>query len=217
MASTTTGGEPIMDGSARVVLSGRITAYTAAPTWKSAIDTLDRNPSRPVVVDASRVEYADDVGIALLFDLAATRPSCRRESRDPRTRYRTSPPWSAASSLQGLRRVTARPTLAGHRRAHRPSDRATGRLSQDTRRLPRRVRERAGTGADAAWRCEVGVKCSTSRPRPARTPCRSSLLIGFLMGVIIAFEIGLVARKFGAVIFVVEWRRSRHAARARAL
>jgi phospholipid/cholesterol/gamma-HCH transport system permease protein len=29
------------------------------------------------------------------------------------------------------------------------------------------------------------------------------LLIGFLMGVIIAFEIGLVARQFGAVIFVV--------------
>ena len=29
------------------------------------------------------------------------------------------------------------------------------------------------------------------------------LLVGFLMGVIIAFEIGLVARQFGAVIFVV--------------
>src|SRR4030095_12398668 len=29
------------------------------------------------------------------------------------------------------------------------------------------------------------------------------LLIGFLMGVIIAFEIGLVAQQFGAVIFVV--------------
>lgn len=30
------------------------------------------------------------------------------------------------------------------------------------------------------------------------------MLIGFLMGVIIAFEIGLVARQFGAVIFVVD-------------
>jgi phospholipid/cholesterol/gamma-HCH transport system permease protein len=30
------------------------------------------------------------------------------------------------------------------------------------------------------------------------------LLIGFLMGVIIAFEIGLVAQQFGAVIFVVD-------------
>jgi phospholipid/cholesterol/gamma-HCH transport system permease protein len=30
------------------------------------------------------------------------------------------------------------------------------------------------------------------------------MLIGFLMGVIIAFEVGLVAQKFGAVIFVVD-------------
>ena len=52
-----------------MVLEGRITAYTAAPIWRSAIDTLARNPDRPVVVDASRLEYADDVGIALLFDL----------------------------------------------------------------------------------------------------------------------------------------------------
>src|SRR6202011_4251356 len=29
------------------------------------------------------------------------------------------------------------------------------------------------------------------------------LLMGFLMGVIIAFEVGLVAREFGAVIFIV--------------
>src|SRR5262249_46006779 len=57
------------DDSVKVVLEGRITAYTAAPIWQTAIDTLARNPDRPVVVDASRLEYADDVGIALLFDL----------------------------------------------------------------------------------------------------------------------------------------------------
>ena len=31
--------------------------------------TLERNPARPIVVDASRLEYVDDVGVALLFDL----------------------------------------------------------------------------------------------------------------------------------------------------
>ena len=60
---------PGADGGASVVLEGRITAYTAAPIWRSAIDTLARNPDRPVVVDASRLEYVDDVGIAFLFDL----------------------------------------------------------------------------------------------------------------------------------------------------
>src|SRR5258706_9954123 len=52
-----------------VVLQGRITAYTATPIWQSAVDTLIQNPNRPIVVDASRLSYVDDVGIALLFDL----------------------------------------------------------------------------------------------------------------------------------------------------
>ena len=57
--------------SVRVVLEGRITAHTAAPVWQSALDTLARYPDRPVVVDASRVEYVDNVGLALLFDLTS--------------------------------------------------------------------------------------------------------------------------------------------------
>ena len=57
------------DPDVSIMLEGRITAYTAAPIWQSAIDTLARNSDRSVVVDASRLEYVDDVGIALLFDL----------------------------------------------------------------------------------------------------------------------------------------------------
>ena len=47
------------DKGVTVVLQGRITAYTAAPIWQSATDTLTRNPNCPVVVDASRLEYVD--------------------------------------------------------------------------------------------------------------------------------------------------------------
>src|SRR5262249_23479596 len=54
--------------SASIVLEGRITAYTASPVWQAALNTLAKNPERPVIVDASRLEYIDDVGIALLFD-----------------------------------------------------------------------------------------------------------------------------------------------------
>src|SRR4029434_4686688 len=54
----------------KLVLEGRITAYTAAPIWHAAVDTLERNPARPIVVDASKLEYVDAVGVALLFDLA---------------------------------------------------------------------------------------------------------------------------------------------------
>ena len=68
------------------MLEGRITAYTAAPIWKDALDTLARNPDRPIVVDASRLEYVDDVGIALLFDLASPRSAAARKSRDAGSR-----------------------------------------------------------------------------------------------------------------------------------
>ena len=36
------------DDSVKVVLESRITAYTAAPIWKDALDTLARNPDRPM-------------------------------------------------------------------------------------------------------------------------------------------------------------------------
>jgi phospholipid/cholesterol/gamma-HCH transport system permease protein len=50
-------------------LQGRLTAYTVAPVWRAALDTLARHPDRPIIVDASRLEYIDDTGIALIFDL----------------------------------------------------------------------------------------------------------------------------------------------------
>lgn len=69
MSSVTSAGRQSEGDAASVVLEGRITAYTASPISQSAIDTFTQNPTRPVVVDASRLEYIDDVGIALLFDL----------------------------------------------------------------------------------------------------------------------------------------------------
>ena len=58
-----------MSAAANFVLEGRITAYTAPPIWRAAVELLARNPDQPLVIDASRLEYVDNVGIALLFDL----------------------------------------------------------------------------------------------------------------------------------------------------
>src|SRR3984957_13808358 len=54
-------------------LEGRITAHTATSIWRSALDTLAAHPERPVVIDTSRLEYVDTVGVALLFDLGRQR------------------------------------------------------------------------------------------------------------------------------------------------
>jgi phospholipid/cholesterol/gamma-HCH transport system permease protein len=185
----------------RLVLEGRITAYTAAPIWRSAIDTLTRNPARPIVIDASRVEYVDDVGIALLFDLI------RRDR--------------AAGAKVEIRELA--PNLAALVRDYDPKDFVA----------PARVRERVGVfehiGRVTAQQLEYAKRmggfiaaCAgafrlalTQRgvvkwgdvvdlaTEAGANAVPIVLLVGFLMGVIIAFEIGLVAQQFGAVIFVV--------------
>jgi phospholipid/cholesterol/gamma-HCH transport system permease protein len=186
---------------AHVVLEGRITAHTAAPIWQSALETFASNPDRPIVVDASRLQYVDNVGIALLFDLT-------RQERSP----------GAEVHLQALA-----PNLAAVLRRYEPRDfarhvSAKGRLGtleevgRATARNIAYLKELSGF----LRRCLRGLWRVRSRPGAINwgdvldvaTEIGANavpivLLMGFLMGVIIAFEVGLVARQFGAVIFVV--------------
>ena len=190
------------DDSVKVVLEGRITAYTAAPIWQDALDTLARNPDRPIVVDASRLEYVDDVGIALLFDLLrrdrppqakveirdlASNLAALVEAYDPKDFAQPPPGRPPIGILEHVGRVAAQEvayvkTIAGFFGAMR-----------------RRALARAH--AIAAW--SAGARCSSVATEAGANAVPIVLLIGFLMGVIIAFEIGLVAQQFGAVIFVV--------------
>jgi len=200
-ANSATTSIPPGGDAASIVLEGRITAHTAGPVWQAALDTLAKNPDRPVLVDASRLEHIDDVGIALLFDLA------RRER-----------PTAAKVELRDLE-----PRFASLVAAYDPKDFAQ----------PPKVRERIGvfeqigraTAQQVAYAQEMleFQKACAAAPRSALRGRGAErwvevldvateagvnavpivLLVGFLMGVIIAFEIGLVAQAFGAVIFVV--------------
>lgn len=195
--SIATASESGSDDGVKVVLEGRITAYTAAPIWKAATDTLTRNPSRPVIVDASRLEYVDDVGLALLFDLI-------RHDRAA----------NAQVEIQGLA-----PNFAVLVHDYQPKDFA----APTPARRPIGILEQVGRAtaqqiaflkevAEFLWAC---VRTSRHARRvnwgdvfDVATEAGANavpivLLMGFLMGVIIAFEVGLVARQFGAVIFVV--------------
>ena len=186
---------------ASVVLQGRITAYSAAPIWKAARETLARHPDRPIIVDASRLEYIDDVGIALLFDLI-------RRDRPP----------GAQVEIHDLA-----PNLATLVRGYDPKDFAQparsrlriGAIEQIGRATAQQVAYSKHMLAFLA-QCAVGLREAFTRRGGVRwsevldvaTEAGANavpivLLVGFLMGVIIAFEIGLVAQQFGAVIFVV--------------
>jgi phospholipid/cholesterol/gamma-HCH transport system permease protein len=185
----------------RVVLEGRITAHTAMPIWQSAIETLTRNPDRLIIVDASRLKYVDNVGIALLFDLT-------RQERSP----------GATVQLQSLA-----PNIASLLRRFEPHDFATRPGTRRHISTPEEVGR--ATARQVAYFKELleflgGCFRVLWQPRSRPGAVNWSdvldvatevganavpivLLVGFLIGVIIAFEVGLVARQFGAVIFVV--------------
>ncbi len=184
-----------------VVLEGRITAPTAASIWQSARDTLARHPARPVVFDASGIEYVDNVGIALLFDLV-------RHERPP----------GANVELRALA-----PNLAALLAAYDPRDfavavgrrRRVGTLEQVGRAVARELAYLGEVLEFVAHTVRVLLRARTWRggvmwhdvldvaTEAGANAVPIVLLMGLLMGVIIAFEVGLVARQFGAVIFVV--------------
>jgi len=199
--NSATSANPAAGGPALIVLAGRITAYSAGPVWQAALDILAKNPDRPVVVDASRLDYIDDVGIALLFDLARQeRPAAAKvELRD------LQPQFAALVTAYDPKKFTQPPKLRerigifeqmGHATAQQVNyvQEMLAFLKACAAAAPGALRGRGtsrwGEILDVAT--EAGVNA---------VPI--VVLVGFLMGVIIAFEIGLVAQQFGAVIFVV--------------
>jgi phospholipid/cholesterol/gamma-HCH transport system permease protein len=184
----------------RVVLEGRITAYTAAPIWQSCIDTLARNPNQPVVIDASRLEYVDSVGLALLFDLT-------RRERPPNAaiELRELAPNLAALIGRYDAQQFALPTSS---RRHVGTLEEVGRATAHQVAYLKELIGFVGTCARVLWHARTRHVTKWHDVLDVATETGANavpivLLMGFLMGVIIAFEVGLVARQFGAVIFVV--------------
>ena len=189
-----------MAEAADLVLEGRLTAYTAAPVWREAHRRLSEGGGRPLVVDASRLEFIDDVGIALLFDL----------TRRPHPAGRTvemrglAPKFAALVDVYDPAAIAAAP-----RQPPVGTFEHIGRATAEQWRYARRLADFAGEfGAALLLALRGKVKVRWGEVLDVATEAGANavpivLLVGFLMGVIIAFEIGLVARQFGAVIFVV--------------
>jgi phospholipid/cholesterol/gamma-HCH transport system permease protein len=184
-----------------VVLEGRITARTAAPIWQSAIEILARNPDRPVLIDASRLQYLDNVGMALLFDLT-------RQERAPGATVRIqalAPNLAALLGRYEPHDFAAPPSRPRRLGTLEDIGRAAARHLLYLKELAgflggclRALREARSHPGAVNWGDVLDVATETGA-----NAVPIVLLMGFLMGVIIAFEVGLVARQFGAVIFVV--------------
>lgn len=185
---------------ANIALEGRLTAYTTGRVWRAAMDTLAAHPDRAIRVDANRLEYADEAGLALLYALRHSPRAAGAEVQfeglsagleallarfDPGLLCSAAP----AQRYRGL-------TGLGH-----SADAWLGELGNSIvfiGRCARSLGRAALRPGSVRWR-EVLAVATEAGANAVPIVC----LIGFLMGVIIAFQTSLVAQQFGAVIFVV--------------
>lgn len=194
--------DPNTDGDVSITLEGRLMASNIGPIWAEAAQTLERHPDRQILVDASRLEYVDNTGIAMLFDLKRRRRPKGAEIQilGLAPNLATLVPDYDPQDLSGF--ASKAPSLGIFEQVGRATaqqlgylKRMLGFLSACGAALLQALHRRGLVrwGEVLAVATEAGANA---------VPI--VLLIGFLMGVIIAFEIGLVAQQFGAVIFVVD-------------
>jgi phospholipid/cholesterol/gamma-HCH transport system permease protein len=189
------------NGAVTIELSGRLDAYSVGPLWGRARRALDEHPKAPLVIDCSRVEYCDGAGVALLVDML-------RVPRAP----------GAAVTIRGLaerfQNLLEQFDVSAFRT--QPSPRGV-RVT-----LPERVgRVAAQFFADLrsqiAFLGEAAGALSYAVTHPRTVRWQDALrvaeeagvnalpivaLIGFLMGVILAFQSAVAMKQFGAEIFV---------------
>ncbi|HCG9768255.1 ABC transporter permease [Vibrio parahaemolyticus] len=183
-----------------IELAERITSAMVGDLWEKANDILESYPDSPIVVNASNLTFVDISGVAFLSDL--------------QTRFR---PPGAEISIIGLSASLAElvppSNIENAPQIPRGEDGFFERVGNATREMLVYV----GSVVRFIKECVLVFKLGINRRKNVNWTTVSNiatragadavpiiLLIGFLMWVIIAFEIGLVAQQFGAVLFVAD-------------
>lgn len=189
------------DGALVLTLSGRLDAHGTARVWDPAIREAERTRAPKLVVDAGGLEYCDGSGSALLWELAGQQRARGAEfelsglSEDIARLHERFEPLD-------LRVPDRHPPIG----AIEQVGRATAQSWKDLRTLvefvgsatyslvwaarhPRRVRWRdAVLVAEQAGTDAVGIVS----------------IVGFLIGLILAFQSAIPMRMFGAEVFVAD-------------
>ncbi|MBE5156803.1 MlaE family lipid ABC transporter permease subunit [Vibrio parahaemolyticus] len=183
-----------------IELAESITSAMVGDLWEKANDILESYPDSPIVVNASNLTFVDISGVAFLSDL--------------QTRFR---PPGAEISIIGLSASLAElvppSNIENAPQIPRGEDGFFERVGNATREMLVYV----GSVVRFIKECVLVFKLGINRRKNVNWTTVSNiatragadavpiiLLIGFLMGVIIAFEIGIVAQQFGAVLFVAD-------------
>jgi phospholipid/cholesterol/gamma-HCH transport system permease protein len=189
------------DGTLTLFLSGRLDATTTGAAWREAMEALSRtNPVR-VIVDGTDMDYCDGAGVALLLDLVR-----RQAEHGGDLVFRNLQPQ--AQRLLDLYGRTTSPTAAAKEEISLPVIARLGRAS-----------EKVWTGCQAllTFIGELAVAMLYALRHPRSVRWKDALvtaehagvdalpivaLLGFLLGLIMAFQAAIPMRQFGADIYV---------------
>ena len=189
------------EGQRVVALSGRLDADALGTLWTPVRAVVAADPSRPVLVDASAVDYCDGAGAALLVDLLRHPRPAPVEIRNLR------PPFDALLAQFDAKRLE-------HDLDPPPAripvveeiGRAASHVMRDVRLQIGFIGETTAALVDAAlhpqrlrWK---DVWRIAERAGADALPIVA--LISFLLGMILAFQSAVPMKRFGAEIFVAD-------------
>jgi len=188
------------DGTLKLTIGGRLDAETTGTIWRRAVETVQSQNSRDVIVDASGIEYCDGAGIALLVQLRETqnRKGAKFEISGLRPEFTDLLHDSASNFPTEIKRKSQRESIAeeiGHN---------TVEVWRDIQALVSFVGE-----------LSVGLVHALLHPRSVRWRDALTIaeaagvnalpivaLVSFLMGLIMAFQAAIPLRQFGAQLFI---------------
>jgi phospholipid/cholesterol/gamma-HCH transport system permease protein len=188
------------DGTLKLTIGGRLDAETTGTIWRRAVETVQSQNSRDVIVDASGIEYCDGAGIALLVQLreAQNRKGAKFEISGLRPEFTDLLHDSASNFPTEIKRKSQRESIAeeiGHN---------TVEVWRDIQALVSFVGE-----------LSVGLVHALVHPRSVRWRDALTIaeaagvnalpivaLVSFLMGLIMAFQAAIPLRQFGAQLFI---------------
>ena len=184
-------------------LSGRLDAYSIAGVWGQARTAVAQAPERKVIIDASRVDYCDGGGVAMLVDLLRQ----ERSAQAPVTVRGLKPEFQTL--LDQFNPAALRPPARAHEeRLHAVQE--IGRAALITWRDIVTQVAFVGETSSALW---YAVRHpSTVRWKDVWYTCEQVganalpivALISFLLGIILAFQSAVPMRQFGAELFVAD-------------
>ncbi|MCE2572648.1 ABC transporter permease [Motilimonas eburnea] len=181
-----------------IELAEQLTAANVATYWSQVSQMRKQHPNQPLVVDAAQLQHIDTTGIAFLCDItqqSATQAHFSLINLAPHLAALIPTPPSAQAT-----QAKASPSLISNiGKAAQEQLKYTSIMVLFLTQCFKAIMGVLSGKAKLRWQEVFSIATQAGA-----NAVPIVLLIGFLMGVIIAFQFGLVAQQFGAVIFVVD-------------